>query len=420
MGEKLLMELLTSGRRLESPFLIVNIDGTKLGAFTQGQRKLLSTEHGELFDKTVFPNFIKGATIKKNANGMVNQYTLYLTYQISQYDDPNFIEKLFSRISNGRKIRVSYGDYMNPTHAFREEECIVSDIERQISPKENRIDYVVSAVSATSLKIGKTWNFPARKARPSTVLREIIYNKEYGLLDVLPGMRESDKVDQLGLLSANDIEVQILPRQNTSVIDYIKYLVGCMKDSDTFIQPTIYVLCFDGDVLGQMGGAYVKLVRLDEQDSSDEWTVDVGYPGTTDVFDFKLTETNMYSILFKYNQATEQNGSNTTRRELNEKGKVVSIFRQPLAVDPLLQRTTEVAANWWSQMVNYPLSGLLTIRGLIRPSILTSAVNINHWFYGQKFNTSGRYRIMSDTVRLNANGFFEDLGIIRIGGEINA
>ena len=105
-----------------------------------------------------------------------------------------------------------------------------------------------------------------------------------------------------------------------------------------------------------------------------------------------------------------------------EKGesKVVSMFRQPLAVDPLLQRTTEVAANWWSQMVNYPLSGLLTIRGLIRPSILTSAVNINHWFYGQKFNTSGRYRIMSDTVRLNANGFFEDLGIIRIGGEINA
>lgn len=410
------MELLTSGHRIESPFLIVDINGTKLGAFSKGQRKLLSSGYGDLFDKTIFPNFVQGATIKKNANGMVNQYTLYLTYQISQYDDPNFIEKLFSGVSKGRRVKVNYGDFMNPAHAFREEECMISDIQRQISPKENRIDYVLSAVSATALTAGKTWNFAARKARPSTVLREVIYNKEYGLLDVLPGMRNADKVNQKGLLSANDIEVEIRPKQNISVIDYIKYLVGCMKDSPEFIQPTIYVLCFDGDVFGQMGGAYVKLVRIDEPESPDEWTVDVGYPGTTDVFDFKLTETNMYSILYNYSEPLEQNGINTTVRELNEKGQVVNLFRQPLAVDPFLQRTTDVDANWWAQMVNYPISGMLTVRGLIRPSILTSAVNINHWFYGQRYSTSGRYRIMSDTVRLSATGYFEDLGVLRIGG----
>jgi hypothetical protein len=189
-----------------------------------------------------------------------------------------------------------------------------------------------------------------------------------------------------------------------------------MKDSSEFIQPTLYMLCFDGDVLGIMGGAYLKLVRTDEPTSPDEWTVDVGYPGTTDVFDFRLTERGMYSILYKYEQQLDWLGANVTMRELNEKGQIVNLARHPLAIDPHLKKTTDVAANWWSQMVNYPISAILTIRGLIRPSILTTAVNINHWFYGQKFSTSGRYRIISDTVRLSGSGFFEDIGCLRVSG----
>lgn len=409
------MELLSSNNRIESPFLVVDIGGVKLGAFSTAQRKLLATPHGDMFEKTIYPNFVQGVTINKNANGMVNMYTINLSYQVSQDDDPNFIEKLFSTVSKGRIITVSYGDYMNPAYAFREEECLINDIQRQINPRENRIDYVVSAVSATALVAGRTWNFAAKKDKPSNVLRELIYNKQYGLLDVLPGMRDKDKVNQKGFLTANDIEVEIHSRQNISIIDYLKYLVGCMKDNKDFVQPTVYVLCFDGDVKGEMGGAFLKLVRMDEQTNPDEWTVDVGYPGITDVFDFRLTENSMYSILYNYNEQLSQGGANTTIRELDENGNLVNKFRQPLAVDPFLQSTTAVAANWWSSMVNYPIRGVLTTRGLIRPSILTSAVNIKHWFFGKLYNTSGRYRIMSDTVRLSANGYFEDLGVIRIG-----
>lgn len=410
------MDLLGSGQRISSPFIIAEIDSVKLGAFTKGQRKLLSTSHGDLFDKSIYPNFMQSATIVKNANGLVNQYTLNLTYQITQYDDPNFIEKLFSRVSEGRLMKVSYGDFANPVHAFREEKCLISNIQRQISPKESKIDYIVSAVSSTALSVGRTWNFPARKAKPSTVMREIIYDTQYGLLDVLPGMKDKDKVNQKGFLTANDIEVQLAARQNESVIDYLKYLTGCMKESSDFIQSSLYMLCYNGDVLGVMGGAYVKLVRTNEQIAPDEWVVDVGYPGTTDVLDFKLNETNMYSILYNYGEKLTQNGANTTVRELNEKGTVVNKFRQPLASNPLSNQTTAVAANWWSQMVSYPISGTLTVRGLLRPSVLTSAIRINHWFYGQKFNTSGRYRITSDTVRIGASGFWEDLGVLRVEG----
>jgi hypothetical protein len=407
------MDLLTSGSRVEVPFLIVEVGSVKLGAFTRQQKRLLTSSHGELFDTTTYPNFIDGMTVVKNANGMVNKYTINLSYQITAQDDPNFIEKLFSTVSNDRRISVSYGDFMNPAHSFKSEECLISDIQRSIIPGSSRIDYTISAVSTTALASGRTWNFMARRARPSTVLREIIYNVEYGLLDILPGMRDYEKVNQRGLISANDIEVDLQSRQSVSVIDYIKYLVACMRDSTEFIQSSLYMIAFDGDVQGEMGGAYLKIVRVDEQQTPDEWTIDIGYPGTTDVFDFKVTEQNMYSILYDY-ESVQQSGSNTVIRDLDDKGNIVNLFRQPLAIDPIQKKTTDVAANWWSLMVNFPLTAEITIRGLIRPSILTSAININHWFYGQKYTTSGRYRIISDSVILNSNGFRERLGLLRV------
>jgi hypothetical protein len=405
------MELLSSGVRVEVPFIIVEIDGVQLGAFSKQTKKIAIDNGAYLLNKHTYPNFIRSATIIKNANGMVNQYNINMEYAVTQYDDPNFLEKLFSRIAKGRKIKVSYGDMMNPVYAYREEECIVGDIERTIDTRNGRILYSVNAVSATALKVGTKFTFNKRRAKPSTVIREVIYNKAYGLLDVLPGMINTAKIDAKGLLSANDRVVDIDYQSQMTAIEYIQYLVSCMQDSDTFIQDGLYMLAFEADELNEIGGAYIRLVNTKYANKVNEFTVDIGYPSITDTFDFTVNENTMYSILYEYNGKDE---GNQYVREINNYGQVVDSFRSPLAIDPRLQKTTASASSWWTRMTKFPISGMLTVRGLIRPVVLTNAVNINHYFYGNLFNTSGRYIITSQIDSVNEGGYRTVLGVMRV------
>lgn len=410
------MELLSSGNRVETPFIIVEIDGVKLGAYDSTGKTMIKNGTVDIKDKSIYPNFVNSITVNKNANGMVNAYSIMLEYQITQFDDPNFIEKLFSRVKDGRRIRVSYGDLSNPEYAYREEECIISNIDRDISVSSNRITYGVSAVSASALAIGTTHNFSARKARPSQVLEEIIYNQSMGLLDVLTGMKDRDKVRAKGILSANDRVVKIDAKQNITAIDYIKLLVSYMQEDTGFIQNSIYMLSFEGDETNEMGGPYVKLVNSEETSNIDELSVDIGYPSGISVYDFKLTENTMYSILYNYSGVENQEGINTTTREIDNAGNIVNVYRNPLAIDTKAQSTTETARAWWTEMVKYPVKGVLTMRGLLRPMILTQAIRINSWFYGKKYNTSGRYRIISQVDKVSARGFTTELGVMRVEG----
>lgn len=206
------MDLLTSMNWVQSPFIVAEIDGVKLGAFSRATKRVQLQNGGTLLDQTIYPNFVQGLTVEKNANGAVNRYNLTLAYQVMAGDDPNFLEKLFSRVKEGRRIKFSYGDMMNPVHAFREEECLISDITRSINARNARIDYSITAVSTTALKIGSTFTFAGRTARPSTVLREIVYDSQYGILDVLPGMKNREKVEAMGLLNANDISTTLYPK----------------------------------------------------------------------------------------------------------------------------------------------------------------------------------------------------------------
>ena len=70
-----------------------------------------------------YPDYIQSLTVTK-INGQVNQYVLNITYPITQFDDPNFFEKVFSSISNTRKIIFSYGDAAVPSYAYKNEEAI--------------------------------------------------------------------------------------------------------------------------------------------------------------------------------------------------------------------------------------------------------------------------------------------------------
>ncbi|MCL2556370.1 MAG: hypothetical protein FWE03_05090 [Firmicutes bacterium] len=137
---------------------------------------------------------------------------------------------------------------------------------------------------------------------------------------------------------------------------------------------------FNADELNQMGGAFIRLTRTSVATDVTEFEVDIGYPSITDVFGFQISENNMYPILYDYAGSVEQN---QTTREINNEGQVVNVFRNPLAIDPQLQRTTTSSSVWWTQMVRFPVRGTLSIRSLIRPAILTSSVRINQLFYGK-------------------------------------
>lgn len=56
-----------------------------------------------------YPNYIQRLRVTK-INGQVNTYELSLVYLITEYNDPNYFEKVFSSVSQDRKIYFTYGD----------------------------------------------------------------------------------------------------------------------------------------------------------------------------------------------------------------------------------------------------------------------------------------------------------------------
>ena len=46
-----------------------------------------------------------------------------MVYGITQNDDPNMLEKVFSSVSKSRKITLQYGDWSIPTYIYKEEEA---------------------------------------------------------------------------------------------------------------------------------------------------------------------------------------------------------------------------------------------------------------------------------------------------------
>ena len=102
-----------------------------------------------------YPNYVQSLTIVK-INGQVNQYTLNISYPVTPLDDPNFFEKVFSSISNTRKIVFSYGDSTMPTYCYKDEEAIITNITQSFGFGSNGsaaavINYTISAVSGAAL-----------------------------------------------------------------------------------------------------------------------------------------------------------------------------------------------------------------------------------------------------------------------------
>ncbi len=415
------INLLSTTARVETPFIIVTIGNYTFGAYSKKSKNVVDISGNYTKTLTTYPNYMKSLTINK-VNGAVNTYTLNMIYAITPGDDPNLLEKVFGSVSSSRAIKISYGDLSSPMFIYKEEEAIITDIKSSFNIESSTINYTLSCTStALSLSAG-TFSFSKRKAKPSDVIKEILYDTRYGLLDVFYGMRDKDKVLQKGLILSDDQEVTLEAQRSITILDYLKYLVKCMsniKDNkNNIIKQNIYTLVIMDDTTGIWGGPYFKISKLGQQnqvDTSDDiYEIDVGSFSKDSVLQFSVEDNQTYSILYNYSKDIQQ--SDYIYR-IDNNGKIISEYSPTISNSRGLMKTTELDKNWWTNVTQYPLTVSITLKGLLRPAILMSYVKLNILFYGRKHIHSGYYIITSQTDSIDDSGYRTTLKLTRIKGD---
>ena len=83
--------MLSSQARVQVPYIKVTIGKYVFGVFSKESKNENNLKQFEI----EYPNYIQSLIVTK-INGKVNQYTLAIKYPVTQFDDPNFFEKVLS------------------------------------------------------------------------------------------------------------------------------------------------------------------------------------------------------------------------------------------------------------------------------------------------------------------------------------
>ena len=283
------------------------------GVFDKKTKRLAEENKNGFYEayKVQFPNYITSLQITK-INGQVNQYSLSIKYPITPLDDPNFFEKVFSSVSDTRKIVFSYGDATMPTYCYKDEEAIITKVQQTFQLDSSSISYTVSAVSGAALGKSGSYNFIAdgAKHKPSSIIRSMFMNdKTYGLKSLFTGMSMKN-FD--ALVCRDDKAVKLETKLNTSALDYITYLVSCMTPEGTpagNISKDMYVLTIHDDTEYDAlyedgvsyGGPYFKVTKKSyNTEHSDAYEVDIGFNTSTIVRSFSVDNQENYSLYYNY------------------------------------------------------------------------------------------------------------------------
>ena len=218
--------LLSSQARIQVPWVKVTIGDYTFGIFDE-QTKSWSKKQDGFYGpfKIKYPQYIKSLQVMK-VNGQVNTYTLVIDYPVTQFDDPNFFEKVFSSVSRSRKIIFTYGDAQTPAYVYKDEEAIITGVQQSFNLQGSTITYTVTAVSSAALSTDGSITKPApgHPVKPSDEIKKL-FKSNKSLQNTFTGMKVSD-LDRL--IAGDDQAVIIESRQNISAIDYLNYLAGCM------------------------------------------------------------------------------------------------------------------------------------------------------------------------------------------------
>lgn len=411
--------LLGSTSRIETPFIKVAIGDFIFGVYQRSKAKQKDANGFYESMKTVYPNYIQALEITK-INGQVNQYTLGISYPIKNGDDPNFFEKVFSSVSKTRKIVFSYGDMSLPTYIYKNEEAIITKIQTQFKIESSVIDYTISAISSARLAQAASYPFINQgQKKPSDEIKSLLYNKNYGLQEIFYGMNNRQLVESSGLIPGDDKAVTLQSFDSITPLDYLKYLVSVMQPGSANTRKSvvtdIYTLLIHDDTSGKFGGPYFEIKPLSKKVAqSDAYEIDIGYPTANIVTNFSIENNENYSIF--YDWQGKLNDTEYTYR-LNDKGELELTFAPVITSNNDTHATRISDSTWWTKLTEFPISINLTIKGLLRPAILMSAVRLKVYFFGKKHISSGLYVVTKQVDRVDRSGYRTALSMTRVGGD---
>lgn len=401
--------LLTTQSVIEAPFVTATIGDYVFGVYKN------SLKNGKTVAKVNAPNYIDSLQIVK-INGAVNQYSLSMKYGITQYTDPNYIDKVLSTVSKDRKIVFSYGDCNEPSFIYKDEEALITAVKSTVSFASPRIDYSISAVSSSALTLSKIRNWAPRKAKPSQVIRQLLTNQSCGLRDVFVGMQDSKIIDSEHLIANDDMVVEIEAKQNMSEFDYLNYLVSCMV---CITDPkAVYMLNVFDTQAPPYNGCYFTITKastlIGKAHNNNAFEVDIGYPTSTFVTGFTMNNNQAWSILYDYQQ--NQVVSNKSYL-IDNNGEIVPYDTNKFVQNTVKGTVESPQYRWWNSVTEFPVKATLEIKGLLRPASLMQYVKINSYFYGQKYIASGLYIITKETDTISQSGYRTTLELMRVGGD---
>lgn len=397
---------------VQSPFIIANIGGVTFGTFSGNYRT-----------NATYPNYMESMSVTK-VNGTVNTYTLNFHYQVATGQDPNLLDKIFSRATKDRRIILQYGDWMAPNYIYKEEQCIITNVTTRLNMSSSSLDYTLQCTSDAIGLNSTQFNFPSRNAKPSDVILQLLSNSKYGLKDVFTGMRNKNVVLSKNLIASNDKKVQLVAQNNTTILSYLNYLVGCMVDNKTpeenKLSNSKYFLTINDDYNNDLGGTYFKVSEVSADaavyNATDTYELDINYPGDNFVTEFSLNNDQSWAILYEYAGDVKQE---EYTYNIRDDGTIETLSSPSLLTSSLTNGKSAYKSQWWSYMTEFPITATLTLKGLTRPSMLMTYVKLNVWFAGgQKHISSGTYIITKQTDSITSAGYTTTLTLLRVGGDV--
>lgn len=396
---------------VQSPFIIATIGGVTFGSY-----------QGNYRTSAMYPNYMTSVTINK-VNGTVNTYSLEFHYQVATGQDPNLLDKIFSRATKDRKITLKYGDWMAPYYIYKEEQCLITNVTTRLNMTSSSIDYTIQCTSDAIGLNSTTYNFSGREAKPSDALIQTLSNPKYGLQTVFTGMRNIQQVLANNLIATNDKKVTLLPQNNTTPLKYLNYLVGSMVNgsnkSTSELSKSKYFLTIHDDYTNDFGGTYFKVNEVSSDtstyDATNTYEIDINYPGDNFVTEFSINNDQSWAILYEYSGNIKQE---EYTYNIRDDGVVETIKSPSLLTSNVTNDPSAYKNSWWTYMTEFPITATLIIKGLTRPSILMTYVKLNVWFAGgQKHISSGMYIITKQVDKISSAGYSTTLSLLRVGGD---
>lgn len=403
-------KLLSASSLVESPFIILTIGEYTFGTY-YGKKSVVSSYGNGV--RVQYPNYMRSLNVIK-INGTINTYTINMEYQITLGNDPNFLEKVFSSVSNTRQIKISYGDYNTPGFIYKEEEAIIIRVTSNLDVVGSKISYIITAQSNSLALQSNKFDFVRRVEKPTNVVREMFLNNKYNLSNIFYGMKQSTLSQ---FIPSTDRAVEIEAQHSSTSLNYLNYLVSCMLPIDNKDNVSSkYFLSIVDDIKNEYNGPYFKITEIPTSVQSgvdlDSYEIDVGYPTRNYITNFSIDNNETWSILFDYSGAIK-NRDYIYRIDSN--GRMKSELSPNITTSANYMKTTAQDRSWWSLVTSYPITAKLTLKGLIRPTMLMNYVKINVLFYGQKHIASGIYAITRQEDTIDRSGYRTTLSLMRVG-----